>query len=304
MGIKSPMITKLNMQQIPNFEDDDPAIAYRYRRAFYAAPGFTFVDADYAGQEIVIVAELSQEPVWLNALRNGWDLHSSTAAMVFGAEWVRGTELGCTFVTGKQKCKCKRHKVLRQNTKEINFGLIYGMSVYKLAGTLKITVPEAQTIMDLYFAALPALAKLLANLGGYGVQTGCIKTMAPFNRKRWFPEWNKVRDRIQEHMMGIRYNGILGSIERGSKNQPIQGTSGDCTKLAMVYIRRYINDNNLREIVKMGMVIHDEILCEVKINYADQWAFIHPALMEKAAKVIIPSGLLRAEPNQSPVWTK
>jgi DNA polymerase I-like protein with 3'-5' exonuclease and polymerase domains len=185
--------SKPNMQQIPNFEDDDPEIAYRYRRAFYASPGFTFVDADYAGQELVVIAELSQEPVWLNALRNGWDLHSSTAAMVFKAEWERSAEPGCAFVANKQKCKCKRHKVLRQNTKEINFGLIYGMSVFKLAGTLKITVPEAQAIMDLYFSALPALGKCLTNIGGYGVQTGVIKTMAPFFRKRWFPKWDKVR---------------------------------------------------------------------------------------------------------------
>lgn len=296
--------SKPNMQQIPNFEDDDPAIAYRYRRAFYAEPGFTFVDADYAGQELVVVAELSQEPVWLNALRNGWDLHSSTAAMVFANEWKLGTEEGCAYTVNKQKCKCKRHKVLRQNTKEINFGLIYGMSVFKLAGTLKITVPEAQAIMDLYFSALPALGKLLTNLGGYGVQQGYIKTMAPFNRKRWFPEWAKVRDRIQEHTMGIRYNGILGSIERASKNQPIQGSSGDMCKLALVYLRRYINDNNLRETVRLSMQIHDEIVCETKNEYLDQWSIIMPSIMEKAAKVIIPSGLLHAEADQSVIWTK
>ncbi len=296
--------SKPNMTQIPNFEDDDPAIAYRYRNCFYAAEGFTFVDCDYVGQEIVVVAELSKEPVWLNALQNGWDIHSSTAAVVFKKEWLATAEPDCAFQLSKQKCKCKRHKVLRQNTKEINFGFIYGMSVYKAAGTLKITVPEAQKIMDMYFEALPALGKCLTNLGGYAVQTGVIKTMAPFNRKRWFPKWDKVRDRIQEHMMGIRYNAILGEIERAGKNQPIQGSSGDMTKLAMVYIRRYINDNNLRETVKLSMDVHDEIVCETRIECADEWAIRQQLLMEKAAKVIIPSGLLKAEASISLIWTK
>lgn len=296
--------SKPNLSQIPNFEDDDPAIAYRYRNCFYAATGFTFVDADYVGQEICVVAELSQEPTWINALKNGWDIHSNVAALVFGSEWVRGTEEGCTFIATKQKCKCKKHKILRQNTKTLSFGLIYGMSVYKFAGSLKITVPEAQMLMDKYFSALPALAKLLANLGGYAIQTGVIKTMAPFNRKRWFPKWDKVRDRIQEHMMGIRYNGILGEIERAGKNQPIQGSSGDMIKLAMIYIRRYINDNKLRETVKLSMDVHDEIVCEVRTEYAEEWAIRQQLLMEKAAKVIIPSGLLKAESSISQIWTK
>jgi DNA polymerase-1 len=178
------------------------------------------------------------------------------------------------------------------------------MSCFKLAGELKITVPEAQQLMDKFFTVFPAIGKCLVNLGGYGVQTGMIKTLAPFNRKRWFPKWDKVRDRIAEHTMGIRYNGILGEIERASRNMPIQGSAADMCKLALVYLRRYINDHNLRDKVKLSMQVHDEILCEVRTEFAAEWSIIQQSLMEKAAKVIIPSGLLKAEASINPIWTK
>lgn len=294
-----------NIQQIPWFRDEpDPNKAYRYHNCFVAAPGSSFVSGDYISQELVILSDMAQDPVWQQAIKNGWDLHSITASMLYGKKWEAGKESGCEFELHKKKCKCFKHKEMRYDGKTLDFGLPYGMSVYKLSGELKITVPEAQALMDKFFTVFPAIGKCLTNLGGYGIQTGTIKTMAPFNRKRWFPKWDKVRDRIQEHMMGIRYNGILGEIERASRNMPIQGSAADQCKLALVYLRRYINDNKLRDKVKLSMQIHDEILCEVVNEFADEWAIRLQLIMEQAAKVIITSGLLKVDTGIHEIWTK
>ncbi|CAM6001132.1 unnamed protein product [Sphagnum balticum] len=297
--------SKPNGQQIPWFRDEpDPEKAYRYHNCFIAAPGHSFVSADYISQELVILSDMSQDPVWQEAIKKGWDLHSITASMLYGKEWANGKEPGCEFELYKKKCKCKKHKEQRYDGKTLDFGLPYGMSCYKLAGELKITVPEAVALMDKFFTVFPSIGKCLINLGGYGVQTGVIKTLAPFNRKRWFPKWDKVRDRIQEHTMGIRYNAILGEIERASRNMPIQGSAADMCKLALVYLRRYINDNNLRTKVKLSMQVHDEILCEVVDDFVDEWAIRLQILMEKAAKVIITSGLLKVDTSIDKIWTK
>jgi DNA polymerase I len=296
------------MQQIPAYDE----VGNRYRNCFMpTVPGWVFVDSDYSSQELVIIAYISQDPVWLDALAKGKDLHSVCAHMMYGKKWENATEAGCEYFAKnsdeelkQKKCSCKKHKVMRYDTKTIDFGLAYGMSKFKLAGELKITVPEAEALIDLYFTTFPNIGKVLTNLGGYGVQTGLIKTLAPFNRKRWFPNWEKVKDRIEYHIKGIQYNGILGEIERASKNMPIQGSSGDMTKYALTLIRRYINDHNLRDKVHINMQVHDQITTECHPDFAEEWMPIFTGLMEKAAKLIIPSGILKAESAISPTWTK
>jgi len=216
-----------NMQQIPLLDEDGPD-PYRYRNAFVPAePGYVFVDSDYSSQELVTIAEISRDPVWLEALAKGQDLHSVCAHMMYKKRWEDATEPGCKYFARdekgeilKKKCKCTKHKTMRYDTKCVDFGLAYGMSQFKLAGELKITVPEAEKLMVEYFTTFPSIGQCLANFGGYGVQTGMIKTLAPFNRKRWFPEWAKVKDHIPYHIQRIKYNSTLGSIERASKNLP------------------------------------------------------------------------------------
>jgi DNA polymerase I-like protein with 3'-5' exonuclease and polymerase domains len=299
-----------NMQQIPLLDEDGPD-PYRYRNAFIPSdPDNVFVDSDYSSQELVTIAEISRDPVWLDALARGKDLHSVCAHMMYGKKWEEGTEPGCKYfelVGGEprqKKCSCKKHKTMRYDTKTIDFGLAYGMSQFKLAGELKISVKEAEDLIARYFTTFPSIGKCLTNLGGYGVQLGYIKTLAPFNRKRWFPEWDKVQDRVEYHIKRIQYNGILGTIERASKNLPIQGSCADMMKYALVLIRRYINDNGLRHKVKLVMQVHDQATTECHKDFAEEWKEIMTRLMEKAAKLIITSGILRADTNISPVWTK
>lgn len=301
-----------NMQQIPVLSDEeDPILANRYRNAFVPTDEeFTFVDSDYISQELALIAFISNDKLWLDAIALGQDLHSVCAEVVYGKKWKDTAEADCAYykiiggVQAKQKCKCKKHKTLRYDVKAVNFGLAYGMSHYKLAGELKITVKEAEQLIEDYFAAFPAIGQTITNLGGFGVQRGYIMTLAPFNRKRWFPEWHKVRDHIPYHLKKIKYNGVLGAIERAAKNQPIQGSSADMMKYALVKIRRYINDNGLRHSHKLVMQVHDQATTEVLKSVAKEWVPIMDKLMCDAAKLIIPRGILKADTSQSNIWTK
>jgi DNA polymerase I len=94
-----------------------------YRSAFHASEGYVYVAADYASQELRIIASGSKDPVWGEAVMNGWDLHSVSASLVFGDKWRDSAESSCSYYVNKSKCDCKKHKQLRTFVKTINFGL-------------------------------------------------------------------------------------------------------------------------------------------------------------------------------------
>lgn len=296
--------SKPNMQQVPMVPSDDPLEANKYRHAFIAPEGYSITGGDYSSQELAVIASMSQDPVWMEALKNGWDLHSICAALVHGKEWDKLTLDTCKFKSIKQKCKCPGHVRLRSGIKSISFGLAYGMSEFKLSSELKISVEEARKLMEKYFSTFPKIKGKLTTLGQYALLKGHILTLKPYFRIRWYPNWDKVKQYIEYHIKGIKHNPTLGSIERTGKNHPIQGSSADMCKLALVLIRRHITDNNLRNKVKLIMQIHDEILTECKNEYVETWQPVMKSLMESAAKVIIPSGLLKADVDTTPTWQK
>ena len=280
--------SKPNMQQIP--ADN------QFRRCFVANEDHVYVSADYSSQELCIIAVGSKDPVWLKALELGEDLHSICADLVYGKDWANKAEEGCKFVAAKQKCNCKEHKRLRTNVKTINFGLAYGMGPQKLSDTLQISTEEAESLIEKYFSVFPSIKKFLESLGNYGKKHGHIKTFAPYRRIRWFDEWFPGID--------TRYDKKkeLGTIERASKNTPIQGTGADMTKLALVLIRDYIRDNNLD--VRVVMTVHDQIDTVCHKDFAEQWAENLRDLMEDAAKHILNTDLLKADPNITDKWEK
>jgi DNA polymerase I-like protein with 3'-5' exonuclease and polymerase domains len=110
---------KPNMQNIPA----KPSVGLRYRNAFFYLKGWKFVDSDFTGQELSLIAEASKDDVWFTAIKEGLDLHSVTAAMVFGKAWDRVALSNCAFTSEKQKCKCPEHKIMRDKIKIVNFGL-------------------------------------------------------------------------------------------------------------------------------------------------------------------------------------
>tara|TARA_R100001198_G_scaffold96092_1_gene84471 strand:- start:2882 stop:4774 length:1893 start_codon:yes stop_codon:yes gene_type:complete len=277
-----------NMQQIPANNV--------YRNCFIPPEGWVFVSSDYSSQELNVIAFGSKDPVWIEALKQGQDLHSVCAELVYGDKWSKSAEDDCSYIVNKSKCNCPKHSKLRTNVKTINFGLAYGMGPHKLADTLSISMQDAKDLIKVYFAAFPAIGGFLNKLGNFGKQFGYIKTFPPYNRKRWFDTWY---DKIWNHRSASME---LGSIERASKNTPIQGASADMTKCALVLMHDYIRDNKIP--VKLVMTVHDQIDTICKADYADEWKIKMTELMEEAAQVIVTNGLLKADTHISETWQK
>ena len=278
--------SKPNMQQIPGNNI--------YRNCFLAPEDWVFVSSDYSSQELNVIAYGSQDPVWLQALQKGQDLHSVCAELVYGEQWTNAAEDDCNYLLAKGKCNCPQHKKLRTNVKTVNFGLAYGMGPKKLAETIEVSMTDAKALITKYFKAFPAIKGFLKKLGEFGVKNGYIRTFKPFKRRRWFDNWypKMYSDKGAE----------FGSIERASKNTPIQGSSADMTKLALIYIYNKIKKDNLP--VKIIMTVHDQIDTICEETYAEEWKGIMTELMEQAARVVIPNGLLTADTNISKTWEK
>jgi DNA polymerase I-like protein with 3'-5' exonuclease and polymerase domains len=280
--------SKPNMQQIP--------ASNRFRNCFTAPEGWSFVSADYASQELNVIAFGSDDPVWMKALKQGQDLHSTCAELVYGKDWTNYAETDCKYMKDKSRCECPTHKKLRTNVKTINFGLAYGMGPNKLADTLNISKQDAKQLIEDYFTAFPNIKGFLEKLANFGKQYGYIKTFPPFNRRRWFVNWYPKIWSDESASME------MSSIERASKNTPIQGASADMTKLALVYIYEYLADKQLP--VKVVMTVHDQIDTICADRYVDKWSETLTYLMEKAAKKVVTNGLLKADVNISKSWEK
>ena len=280
--------SKPNMQQIP--ADNI------YRNCFTAPDGWSYVSADYSSQELNVIAFGSNDPVWIEALKNNEDLHSTCAELVYGEQWLTSGEDNCTYLKRKEKCNCPSHKKLRTNVKTINFGLAYGMGPNKLADNLNISVPRAKELIEKYFKAFPSIKGFLDKLGNYGKKYGYIKTFPPYNRRRWFSNWYPKIWTYRSSTME------LGSIERASKNTPIQGASADMTKRALVLMRDHIKLVNAP--VKLVMTVHDQIDTICKNYYVEKWSISMKQIMEEAACEIVTNGLLKAEVTVNNCWTK
>jgi DNA polymerase I-like protein with 3'-5' exonuclease and polymerase domains len=291
-------------------------VGTRYRNAFIPHdPEWEFVSSDYVSQELVLVSFVSQEPSWLEAISQGKDLHSICAELIYGNKWKDAAEADCAYYKmivnkegvleqAKQKCECKKHKPLRYDIKTVNFLLIYGGGKFKLSSELEIPVKEADALMNLYFSKLPYINRLLKFLKHFTLSKGYSKTLAPFFRKRWFPYWYENRMYITEHEEEIRYNPTLGEIEKAGANHLIQGSSADITKLAMVLIRNYIRDNNLWHKVRIVAQVHDQIDTTCHKSFTEEWKVVLDRLMCDAGKLVIPTGILKADTSVSLFWTK
>lgn len=310
--------SKPGMQQIPVKE----LTGTRYRNCFKPPPGYKFVSSDYISQELAVIAYVSQDKNWQEAIRKKQDLHSVASAIVFEGDnnpfhrsWKQAAEADCAYYkmsrnsegkleSAKQKCKCPKHKVMREACKNINFGLAYGMTEYRLAAMMRISLSEARSLIAVYFKAMPAIGRTMTFLGRFGMEKGYIQTLAPFFRKRWFPEWKHRKQFLDEHLAGIRNDHYLSKIDKAAKNQPIQGTSADCTKVAICMVMWELDEKKMHDIVKLVLQVHDQLDTVCRDDHAEIWKPRLTELMEDAALVVIPNGLLRAETTITDVWSK
>ena len=239
-----------NLQNIPIRTEE----GRRIRQAFIAAPGCKIVAADYSQIELRIMAHLSQDEGLLKAFANELDVHSATAAEVFGVE------IG--EVSGDQ----------RRKAKAINFGLIYGMSAFGLAKQLGLGRSEAQEYIDLYFARYPGVADYMARTRELAHDTGYVETLR--GRRLYLPEINaKNRQRQQ-------------AAERTAINAPMQGTAADMIKMAMLAVDGWLTGSTID--ARMIMQVHDELVFEVEAGAVDELCETVGKLMSEVGLLDVP----------------
>jgi DNA polymerase I-like protein with 3'-5' exonuclease and polymerase domains len=251
-----------------------------YREAVVPDQGYDFLNSDFDGQEMVITAYLSKEPKWLEALENGWDLHSMNAELVYGDEWREAAEPDCAYYkidpqtkqAQFQKCTCELHIGLRDNVKTVGFGMLYGISEFSLGPRLGITTDEARELMIRFFETCPRVERMMQRFGGFAAENGYIVDPV-FGRIRYFDKWNLYKS---EEIAGV---------ERAAMNFPIQSAGADLLKISLVLLRRKLNHLHLNKVAQILMPYHDEISAQAKPKVSEDVRLLVENSMKEAGKV-------------------
>jgi DNA polymerase-1 len=239
-----------NLQNIPVRSE----IGRQIRAAFTAAPGHQLLSADYSQIELRLLADVSQDPVLLDAFRRGEDIHSRTAQEVFGvAPFAQTSE----------------H---RRAAKVINFGIVYGLSAFGLAQQLGIEQREAAKFIAAYFERYRGVRDYLDRHLAEVRQTGFTRTI--FGRIRPMPE-------INSHIPNIR-----NFAERTAMNTPLQGAAADLIKLAMIEIDRRLPAEGFQ--TRMILQVHDELLFEGPQKEIGRLREMVKPVMEEVYKLSVP----------------
>ena len=236
-----------NLQNLPIKTDDGRAI----RKAFKADKGKVLIDADYSQIELRILASLSDDKNMQDAFNNGIDIHTQTASEVFHTP--------LDEVTKRQ----------RSEAKAVNFGIIYGISDYGLSQNLNIPRKRAKDYIDKYKKSYPQIKEYMDEVVKLAKSQGYIETL--FKRRRYIPE-------ISSRNFNVRSFG-----ERVALNTPIQGTSADIIKIAMIDTYNKLKEEGLD--AKIILQIHDEIIIEASEEDKDKARDILRECMEGAAKL-------------------
>lgn len=248
-----------NLQNLPASNE--------YLNCFIAADGFDIIGIDYAAQEARIAAAKSKDEVWMATFIEGKDLHSEVCKMMFHI----------TDDLVRTKPAFLRGKSYRDAAKTINFGVLFGMSKFKLSKSLSISVEEADGLIKTYFEATKGLKKFLDTMSAYGIKNGYIRSFKPYSIIRYFPEWREGLNRFIDFK-------TYGEIERACYNTPVQGTGATMTKRALVKIREFILDNNLSELVFLIHVVHDATYTECKTEISEWFSKEQARLMIEAGE--------------------
>ena len=242
--------TEPNLQNIPIKTSE----GRRIREAFIPEEGNVLISADYSQIELRIMAHLSKDKNLTNAFNKGLDVHSSTAAEVFGVD--------IENVTEEQ----------RRSAKAINFGLMYGMSAFGLTRQLDIPRADAQKYLDTYFERYTGVKDYMANTKAQAKEDMFVETI--MGRRLYLNEINAAN--------GLRRQ----AAERAAINAPLQGSAADIIKKAMIDINKFL----VKELpeTKMIMQVHDELIFETPKVDAQEILNQMKAMMEDAVKLDIP----------------
>ncbi|NTE04968.1 DNA polymerase I [Agrobacterium tumefaciens] len=240
-----------NLQNIPIRTERGREV----RKAFIARDeNHILLSADYSQIELRIIAEISKEENMLDAFNNGIDIHTATAAKVYGVniEDVDSTQ--------------------RRNAKAVNFGIIYGQSAFGLSQNLGIPRKEAADIIEQYFAQYPGIKRYMSDTMNFARENGFVETI--MGRRRYLRDINSANQTVR------------GFAERNAINAPIQGSAADMIKIAMINIHKEMKAQNLQS--TMTMQVHDELVFDVVKSEKEVMKSIIQDKMANAIKLTVP----------------
>ncbi|KAA9017642.1 DNA polymerase I [Sphingobium limneticum] len=254
--------TDPNLQNIPIRTE----VGRQIRHAFVAEPGNVILAADYSQIELRLAAHMADVPALKEAFEAGEDIHNRTAQELFG-EVNRDT---------------------RGRAKTINFAILYGISRWGLAGRLEISADEAQDMISRYYERFPGISVYINETIEKARERGYTETL--FGRKTWFP---RIKAAVQHERQGA---------ERAAINAPIQGTSADIIKRAMVRMGPALEAARLPS-VKMLLQVHDELVFELPEGDVEAASAVIRQVMESAAEPIVKLSVpLGVEIGTGPSW--
>ena len=253
-----------NLQNIPVRTDRGREI----RKAFIPRDAnHVLISADYSQIELRIVAAISGDANMCEAFKQGKDIHTATAAKVYGIAEAEVT------------------KEMRYKAKSVNFGIIYGQGAFGLAENLKISRTEAKEIIDNYKKEFSGITKYMDDTIALAKELGYVETL--MGRKRWLKDINSSNFTVR------------GFAERNAINSPIQGTAADMIKMAMIKIHQEMKDQGMKS--KMLLQVHDELVFDVVLEELDQ---IKPFILNAMKSALpLPNGVpVEAELGSGKNW--
>ena len=253
--------TEPNLQNIPVRTD----LGAEIRKMFVPKPGCVLVDADYSQIELRVLAHIAEDQVMQDSFCAGNDIHTATAAQVFG--------VSIDEVTSLQ----------RRHAKAVNFGIVYGISEFSLAEDIGVSRYEARAYIDNYLNNYQGVRMYMKKVVEDARQIGYTETM--FGRKRYIPE-----------LKSSNFN-VRSGAERIALNTPIQGTAADLIKLAMIRVENALIQHFPE--AQLLLQVHDELIVECPEEIAPQVAQLISREMEDVAKLRVP---LMAEAKYGKSW--
>ena len=255
--------TEPNLQNIPV----RTPLGAEMRTMFVAPAGRLLVDADYSQIELRLLAHISGDQALIAAFNSGEDIHTATAAQVFGVDRDQVTP------------------DMRRAAKAVNFGIVYGISPFSLSQDIHVTVAQAKAYMDKYFAHYAGVRAYMDRVVEQGRADGYVSTL--YGRRRWLPE-------LKSSNFNTRAFG-----ERVALNMPIQGSAADIIKLAMLRVDAALRDAGLA--ARLVLQVHDELIVECPEGEAEQVKELLKTEMESVAQLSVP---LIADAKAGRTWAE